>query len=280
MTGKRRCDKLRPFGRRCEDRGLDCRYAAPIRRTAAHHAFRMNLSNNQACHVYFFNTHISSLSSTSRPWFLAPETWAIEKSIPNSQCPFNHRQLYADGVFPSSMQDAFSSISIHQSWNSRTQDVVARIIQDRADSLFQNARIEQNSHMPAVPLLNTLTAPSPCSGIAQLPNPWQQTRAEEAMPTLLSCCQQMWDSATLDCITTSQTPDIPSESIRQTCLAVMITISVYGTTKYRVYECAGGIMFTARPSLWLASSPSQWETICRTEDPFRDHVGLPSRSFF
>lgn len=35
ITAKRKCDKARPFCRRCEDKGLDCRYAVLIRRAVA-----------------------------------------------------------------------------------------------------------------------------------------------------------------------------------------------------------------------------------------------------
>lgn len=282
-------------------------------------------------HVYFFNTHVSSLSSPipSKLWFMAPETWTIEKSssrappipipvfrtfvqrlqhwlvqwIHDGHCPFIHRQLYADGFFPSSMQDAFSAISIHQSCNSSNQDLIARIIQDRADSLIKNAGIEEGSGnlmSITVPVLDTSQHLARVQAllIYQIlrlfdKGVWQQTRAEEAMPTLLSWCQQMWDSATLDSITTSppatdflvkdtnQQNDVGngdpapriwrlwilSESIRRTWFTVMATISAYRTMKDGWCECAGGIMFTARRSLWLASSSSQWTTICRTEDP-------------
>ncbi|KAH0493489.1 hypothetical protein TgHK011_000156 [Trichoderma gracile] len=164
-----------------------------------------------------------------------------------ANAPF-HRQLYANGFFPSSMQDAFSTTSIHHSCNSRNQDIIARNIQDRANPLTGNARIEQGSLMPAVPL-NTL-------------------RAEEAMPTLLSGCQQMWDSATLDCIAchtpgavkeaSQQNCDSSSrlwnlwtlyESVRRTWPTVTITVPAYRTIKDEWCECTRGIMFTARRSL-------------------------------
>lgn len=282
--------------------------------------------------VYFFNAHISSLSASGPPsklWFMSPETWKIENSsiralpipvpvfrtfiqrlqhwlvqwIHDGQCPFIHRQLYADGFFPPSMQDAFSAISIHQSCNSRNQDLIARIIQDRADLLIKNAGIEDDGDglMPiAAPALNTSQHLARVQAllIYQIlrlfdKGVWQQAHAEEAMPTLLSWCQQMWDSAMLDSISTSQasssllsenfeqqrdvgngdsTPRlwrlwILSESIRRTWLIVMITISAYRTMKDGWCECAGGVMFTVRRSLWLASSSSQWETLCRTRDP-------------
>ncbi|PTB63400.1 hypothetical protein BBK36DRAFT_1171635 [Trichoderma citrinoviride] len=252
ITAKRRCDKVRPFCRRCEDRGLDCRYPALIRRTA----------------------------KAGPPWFLAPETWTIEQSTPRAPPipipvfrtfiqQLQQWLLYANSFFPPSMQDAFSAISMHQSCNSCNQDMIARIVQDRADHL---ARVQALLIHQILRLFDNSV--------------WQQTHAEEAMPTLLSWCQQMWDSAPLDCIT-SQTPDsvqdagqqrcgsssrlwrlwILSESVRRTWLAVMITISAYRTIKDGWCECAGGIMLTARRSSWLASSPSQWETICRTEAP-------------
>ena len=171
--------------------------------------------------------------------------------------------------------------------------MIARIIQDRAYSPIQNAGMEQNRLLSvAVPLdtsqhLARVQALLIYQILRLFDNSvWQQTHAEEAMPTLLSWCQQMWDSATLDCIT-SQTPDlvqdagqqrygsssrlwrlwILAESVRRTWLAVMITISAYRTIKDGWCECAGGIMLTARRSSWLASTSSQWETICRTEDP-------------
>ncbi|KAL7942883.1 hypothetical protein V8C42DRAFT_141638 [Trichoderma barbatum] len=330
IAAKRKCNKARPFCRRCEDKGLDCRYPASIRRPAA----KSSPSDESTAipgHVYFFNTHVSSLSdsTSSKLWFMTPETWNIEKAssrappipiqvfrafiqrlqhwlvqwIHEGQCPFIHRQLYADGFFPSSMQDAFSAISIQQSCNSRNQDLVARIIQDRADSLIKNAGVEEGSGnimSMSVPVLDTSQHLARVQALLIYQifrlfdrGVWQQTRAEEAMPTLLSWCQQMWNSATLDSITTSQiasgfivngnnqqndlsnahsTPRlwrlwILSESVRRTWLAVMATISAYRTMKDGWCECAGGIMFTARRSIWLATSSSQWATICRTEDP-------------
>ncbi|KAL7929896.1 hypothetical protein V8C35DRAFT_284040 [Trichoderma chlorosporum] len=329
ITAKRKCDKIRPFCRRCEDKGLDCRYSAPIRRAVAKSSPSDESIEVPAGHVYFYNTHVSSLSASAsqKLWFMAPETWNIEKFsvrappipipvfrtfvqrlqdwlvqwIQDGQCPFIHRQLYADGFFPSSMQNAFSSVSIQQSCNERNQDLTARIIQDRANALIKNGGIEEGNLMSmTVPLLDTSQHLARVQAllIYQIlrlfdKGVWQQTRAEEAMPTLLSWCQQMWDSATLDSITTSQTTSefiinehvqlndvsgsnstprlwrlrILSESIRRTWLTVMVTISAYRTIKDGWCECAGGIMFTARQSLWLASSSSQWATICRAEDP-------------
>ncbi|KAL7787554.1 hypothetical protein V8C43DRAFT_288466 [Trichoderma afarasin] len=337
IAAKRKCDKARPFCRRCEDKGLDCRYAVLIRRAVAKSS-PSDEPTEIPGHVYFFNTHVSSLSASasSKLWFMTPETWNIEKANPRApqipipvfrtfvqrlqdwlvqwihdgQCPFIHRQLYADGFFPTCMQDAFSSISIQQSCNSSNQDLTARIIQDRANSLIKNNWIEvgsSNLMSMAVPVLDTSQHLARVQAllIYQIlrlfdKGVWQQTRAEESMPTLLSWCQQMWDSATLDSITTSQaTPDfivnennqqnnsnssnstprlwrlwILSESIRRTWLVVMATISAYRTMKDGWCECAGGIPFTARRSLWLASTSSQWATICRTEDPlFLPYLG-------
>ncbi|KAL6693704.1 hypothetical protein J3F84DRAFT_396072 [Trichoderma pleuroticola] len=337
IAAKRKCDKARPFCRRCEDKGLDYRYAVLIRRAVAKSSPSDEPSEIPG-HVYFLNTHVSSLSASasSKLWFMTPETWSIEKASPRApqipipvfvtfvqrlqnwlvqwihdgQCPFIHRQLYADGFFPSCMQDAFLSISIQQSCNSSNQDLTARIIQDRANSLIKNNWIEvgsSNLMSVTVPVLDTSQHLARVQAllIYQIlrlfdKGVWQQTRAEESIPTLLSWCQQMWDSATLDTITTSQaTPDfivsennqqndssrgnstprlwrlwILSESIRRTWLAVMATISAYRTMKDGWCECAGGIQFTARRSLWLASTSSQWATICRTEDPlFLPYLG-------
>ncbi|UKZ58116.1 hypothetical protein TrVGV298_011981 [Trichoderma virens] len=330
IRAKRKCDKVRPFCRRCEDKGLDCRYSPTVRRTTAKPSPSAE-STEIPGHVFLINTHVSSLSApaSSKLWFMAPETWNIDKSssrappipipvfrtfihhiqhwliqwIRDGGCPFIHRQLYADGFFPSCMQDAFSAISIQQSCNSRNQDLTARIIQDRANFLIKSGGIEEdNGNLMSmnVPVLNTSQHLARVQAllIYQIlrlfeKGIWQQTRAEEAMLTLLSWCQQMWDSATLDCITTSQptsnytvsddsqqndpsnansTPRlwrlwILSESIRRTWLAVMATISAYRTMKDGWCECAGGITFTARRSLWRASTSSQWAIICRTEDP-------------
>jgi hypothetical protein len=201
------------------------------------------------------------------------------------------------------MQDAFSAISIHQSCDSRNQDLIARIIQDKADSLIKCTGIEDGGSnlMPmSEPMLDTSQHLARVQALLIYQilrlfdrGVWQQTHAEEAMPVLLSWCQQMWDSAILDSIATSQSATTPlsrdtdqqgdftcsdptprlwrlwilSESIRRTWIVVMITISAYRTMKDGWCECAGGIMFTAHRALWLASSPSQWETLCRTEDP-------------
>ncbi|RFU80651.1 hypothetical protein TARUN_1536 [Trichoderma arundinaceum] len=330
-TAKRRCNKTRPFCRRCADKGLDCRYPAPVKRAAAARSSPSEGSADIPGHVYYINAHVSSLSASAPPsklWFMIPDTWNIENSwvrappIPISvyrtfvrrvqhwllewvhegHCPFIHRQLYADGFFPSFMQDAFSAISIHQSCNDRNQDMIGRIIQDKADSLIKSEGIETGDSnlmpMPA-PVLNTSQHLARVQALLVYQilrlfdkGVWQQTHAEEAMPILLSWCQQMWDSAILDSITTSQTVGslskdagqqgslgigdpaprlwrlwILSESIRRTWFVAMATISAYRTMKDGWCECHGGIMFTVRKGLWLATSSSQWETLCRTEDP-------------
>ncbi|KAM0249347.1 hypothetical protein ACHAQJ_009108 [Trichoderma viride] len=260
---------------------------------------------------------------------MTPETWNIDNSSPRAppipipvfrgfiqqlqhwlvqwvhdgQCPFIHRQLYADGFFPSYMQDAFSAISIQHSCNSLNQDLTARIIQDKADSLIKCAGIEDGGSnlMPmSAPVLDTSQHLARVQALLIYQilrlfdnGVWQQVHAEEAMPILLSWCQQMWDSAILDSIAYSQSVTshlsrdtnqqsdlansdpaprlwrlwILSESIRRTWIVVMITISAYRTMKDGWCECAGAVMFTAHRALWLASSPSQWETLCRTEDP-------------
>ncbi|SCO90304.1 uncharacterized protein FRV6_14432 [Fusarium oxysporum] len=261
-------------------------------------------------------------------FFLRPDAWAVRHipfttpSFPNSVCmnyvhgihefftewvtnshsPFIHNQLYADAGLPSTIQDAFTCIVLHNSKTPANETVIDELLASKVSALLKaycpdladpEATIGIREHLSRTQALFVhlvLALFSPSIGA--------RANAEQQIQTLLSWTRQLWEAALRD-------PDIGlpcdggdnsaaaasangivldsifdgdplprkwrswvlSESIRRIWLMATSTIGVYLTLKQKWAECHGGIYFTAHKDLWEAKSGFAWAAACRKADP-------------
>ena len=207
----------------------------------------------------------------------------------DGQCPFIHKELYADTGFPPCLQDAFACLAAYSVKTDATEEITWQLVERTADTLF---------------------LPLTCADIAQPLCEWlpriqagflvlyirlfdgdirQRSLAEAHMETLLSWLKRLTIEAdlffprlTFAAGGPSQTPSataashltvarqwhewILAESVRRTWIVAVYTLSVYRALRGDSVQCSGRIAFTMRAGLWDAKSATAWAGIVAAKD--------------
>ncbi|CEI62042.1 hypothetical protein FVEN_g3075 [Fusarium venenatum] len=221
--------------------------------------------------------------------------------VTNGHSSFMHRQLYADSEYPTAIQDAFASITLHNARTPSNEDIVDGIISSKVSALLKSypqadgdvdasTDLDIREHLSRTQALYVhlvLALFSSSIGV--------RANAEQQIQTLLSWTRQLWEAALRDPdICQSESSDgsaastnaivldvmfdgdttprlwrswVLSESIRRIWLMTTSTIGVYLTLRQKWAECHGGIYFTARKDLWQAKSASSWAYACQSSSP-------------
>ncbi|KAM0269857.1 hypothetical protein ACHAQH_009623 [Verticillium albo-atrum] len=214
--------------------------------------------------------------------------------LSHGHTPFLHRQLYADGVLPQSIRDAYVSVAVHATKTSASDYIVDELLEANLSALFASQPTHEacpstRGHLARtqalfIHLVLGLFSPS-------IP---PRANAEIHARTLLRWTQQLWDAASTDpelCRdAASSTPSdaafdaafdgdpaprlwriwILAENVRRIWLLSALTVNTYLVIKQQWSECGGGVTFTARKALWAAESAGAWMEAVRRDDPLSD----------
>ncbi|TPX10338.1 uncharacterized protein E0L32_008743 [Thyridium curvatum] len=212
-----------------------------------------------------------------------PKMW-----VSRGETPFIHRSLYQCKM-PDCIRDAYTAIATYYSRTTETEDMVARILDDRASRLIEDQVFADSfgslgvlDHLARSQALYMYQAVRLFNGDIQ-----NRARAEDALTVLIDWVTQMLQVATdefgngFQSRTSSALGEISSnnalmlswrmwvvtESVRRTFLAAKILVGVYLTIRDGCCECAGSTYFTSRKSLWDAPSAYVWSKICQDNGP-------------
>lgn len=255
-------------------------------------------------------------------WFIVPPAWTVAyhyeppSSYPPSEVlsnftrgiqswlkrflhqghnPFIHRHLYSNTTMPPCIQDAFSSISIHQNETTSNEHIIDDIFASRISDLITKQPIEGSE---AFLLLSTKDHVARTQALlihlllalfsSSIP---RRAKAECLIATLHHWTNQLWQSASQDAdfhfVVQSILPvdDVGSisvddivpdlyqsfvlyESTRRTWILSNFATGVYQSLRgIWATTCTGDIRITARAELWDASSPARWAAIAKSKDP-------------
>lgn len=239
------------------------------------------------------NVRVSDLKQfiqTVRKW--------LSQWVRDTHCPFLHRQLYSESGLPPCLQDAFAAVALYESKNDKNEEVIMRIIEEKANKLLNEPSFVTDSGVGA---------PSSLRTAEQLPRIQalfiyqfirlfdrdirQRAQAEALIPTLKGWNNKLWESANVDaCLQTSfglgglfsqglgaKSLDDPSgqqwhdwllaESVRRIWLVGNYVQCVYLLMRDHQTSCSGGVSFTARRGLWDVQSAATWMRLVRSKDP-------------
>ncbi|CAH0045733.1 unnamed protein product, partial [Clonostachys solani] len=213
---------------------------------------------------------------------------------------FIHKHLYRSEL-PSCLEDAYTALTAYLAKTEETEDMVLRIIENRAASLHQQQslmlegfeRLDLMSHLSRTQALLIYTLIRLVDG-----SPQQRALGEAAFSTLDQWCQEMRDAAlteaprlyeTLGQLRSSDVGGgsgraefavwqawILSESLRRTWMLVSGTFYVYHDKTNGWPGCSGFLMFTTRQGLWEAPNAWRWVQQVREQNPlFQQSVNLP-----
>ena len=271
-------------------------------------------------------SHDTQVANSS--WFLQTDTWTIyyldsarynENSnvrvsdfkqfiqtvrkwlsqwVRDTHCPFLHRQLYSESGLPPCLQNAFAAVTLYGSKNDKNEEVLMRIIEEKANKLLNELSFVTDSGGEAPPSLRTAEQLARVQAlfIYQFIRLFdgdirQRAQAEALIPTLKGWNDKLWESANMDaCLETSlgfcglfsqglgaKSVDDPSgqqwhdwllaESVRRIWLIGNYVQCVYLMMRDRQTGCSGGVSFTARRGLWDAQSAATWMRLVRSKDP-------------
>lgn len=207
----------------------------------------------------------------------------------DGQCPFIHKELYADTGFPPCLQDAFACLAAYAVKTDATEEITWQLVERTANSIF---------------------LPPTCADVAQPLCEWlpgiqagflvlyirlfdgdirQRSLAETHMETLLSWLKRLTIQAKLFLPRLTFAADGPSytpsatavshsavarqwhdwilaESVRRTWIVAVYTLSVYRALRGDSVQCSGRIAFTMRAGLWDAKSATAWAGIVAARD--------------
>lgn len=259
-------------------------------------------------------------------WFLAQDSWNIESTFIPSPADstfifrgsrkamrnwlkdwakrghniFIHKNLYQSEL-PLCLEDAYTALTAYLAKTEETEDMVLRIIENRAASLHQQQslmlegfeRLDLMSHLSRTQALLIYTLIRLVDG-----SPRQRALGEASFSTLDQWCQEMRDAAlteaprlyeTLGQLRSSDVGAgsgraefavwqawILSESMRRTWMLVSGTFYVYHDKTNGWPGCSGFLMFTTRQGLWEAPNAWRWVQQVREQNPlFQQSVNLP-----
>jgi hypothetical protein len=77
------------------------------------------------------NVHVSNFKQ-----FLQTVTEWLRRWVRDTHCPFLHRQLYSESGLPPCLQDAFAAVALYESKNDKNEEVLFRIIEEKANKLL------------------------------------------------------------------------------------------------------------------------------------------------
>jgi hypothetical protein len=215
--------------------------------------------------------------------------------------PFIHRALYQHR-FPRCVQDAYMALSLFTSKTSANEEMVYRILQDRAEQLIQDnvpgispgqskTTLDTFDHLARVHSLIVYQVLGLFDGDIRL-----RHLAEQRIPLLFTWADEMLDSAsqvaTLASFLRQMTADdnnldstvpynplphsgseealwrawVLAESVRRTWGVASGILTVYLTLQRGWAACAGGTMVTTRRGVWEAASACTWAKLCTEVD--------------
>lgn len=272
----------------------------------------------------------TDLSSTSRllplsdrlEWFIVPPAWTVayhyeppsryppsevlsnftrgiqswlKRFLHQGHNPFIHRHLYSNTTMPPCIQDAFSSISIHQNETASNEHIIDDIFASHVSDLVTKQPIEGSE---AFLLLSTRDHLARTQALlihlllalfsSSIP---RRAKAECLIATLHHWTNQLWQSASQDADFHTVVQSIPPrngvasisiddplpdlyqnfvlyESTRRTWILSNFAAGVYQSLR-GIWNttCTGDIRITARAELWDANSPARWAAIAKSKDP-------------
>ncbi|CAM1507638.1 Fc.00g072790.m01.CDS01 [Cosmosporella sp. VM-42] len=259
-----------------------------------------------------------SLDDLRGAWFLTPDAWKIapidtsnltpisitavhrylDKAkdwlkdwIETKSNPFIHAELYGKSM-PGCVQDAFMVLSTYLSRTDKTEELIHRLIEEKADQLVASQTSEEvpNDTLDNIGRVQSLLIYS----IIRLfdGDIRQRHFAERHLPILYDWTKQMLlhasnatgnDTLLVHNALTNYTPElntefvtlhqvspeqllwhawILSESIRRTWCLSMIIQAGYELLKTSAGPCHGGILVTTRKGVWEAETAFAWTNIC------------------
>jgi hypothetical protein len=249
------------------------------------------------------------------PWFLAADTWfiqnipeythkhespAIVKRFKNcigewlrqwatlGECPFVHSRLYSFR-FPRVIQDAYSSLGLYFNMTEENEDLVWRIIADRATELVKDDCTEDLDVFEHVVRVQALMAYQYIGYFSG--NIRQIYLAESRSSTYKKWIKQMVDGTVQkcssgQCLLEKHNADrgmglrfaslsttemlwyawILAESVRRTRAVALGIETVYEIFKYGSAPCQGFLMYTSKQGAWAAKSATAWSKVCHEAD--------------
>ena len=239
------------------------------------------------------NVHVSDF----KQFIQAIRKW-LSQWVRDAHCPFLHKQLYSESGLPPCLQDAFAAVASYESKNDKNEEVIMRIIEEKANKLLNEPSSVTDSGVGAPSSLRTAEQLARVQAlfIYQFIRLFdgdirQRAQAEALIPTLNGWNNKLWESANVDaCLQTSfgfsglfsqglgaKRLDDPSgqqwhdwllaESVRRIWLIGSYVQCVYLTMRDCQTGCSGGVSFTARRGLWDAQSATTWMRLVRSKDP-------------
>jgi hypothetical protein len=239
------------------------------------------------------NVHVSDF----KQFIQAIREW-LSQWVRDTHCPFLHKQLYSESGLPPCLQDAFAAVASYESKNDKNEEVIMRIIEEKANKLLNEPSSVTDSGVGAPSSLRTAEQLARVQAlfIYQFIRLFdgdirQRAQAEALIPTLNGWNNKLWESANVDaCLQTSfgfsglfsqglgaKRLDDPSgqqwhdwllaESVRRIWLIGNYVQCVYLTMRDCQTGCSGGVSFTARRGLWDAQSATTWMRLVRSKDP-------------
>ncbi|KAH8124681.1 hypothetical protein LI328DRAFT_167022 [Trichoderma asperelloides] len=237
VASKRGCDKVLPTCSRCEERELTCEYP-PNSQSCSEFTDANLLPHASSLPIFPSRLALSTdLSSTSRllplsdrlEWFIVPPAWTVayhyeppsryppsevlsnftrgiqswlKRFLHQGHNPFIHRHLYSNTNMPPCIQDAFSSISIHQNETASNEHIIDDIFASHVSDLVTKQPIEGSE---AFLLLSTRDHLARTQALlihlllalfsSSIP---RRAKAECLIATLHHWTNQLWQSASQD----------------------------------------------------------------------------------
>lgn len=240
----------------------------------------------------------SNLHTSDFEQFIRTISKWLSQWVRDTHCPFLHKQLYSELGLPSCLQDAFAATALYKSKSDRNEEVIMKIIEEKANKLLKESSFVTHS---------TDRTPSSLRTAEQLPHVQalliyqfirlfdgdirQRAQAESLIPTLKAWNNSLWESANMDAcletffgvagvfsqdlgaksldgLTGQQWRDwLLAESVRRIWLIGNYVQDVYLMMRNRQTDCSGGVSFTARRGLWDSQSAATWMQLVRSKDP-------------
>jgi hypothetical protein len=152
------------------------------------------------------NVHVSDFKQ-----FLRTVTEWLPQWVRDTHCPFLHRQLYSESGLPPCLQDAFTAVALYESKNDKNEEVLFRIIEEKANKLLNepSSVTDSGEGVPSSFRTVELLARVQALFIYQFIRLFdgdirQRAQAEALIPTLKGWTNNLWESANLDaCLETS-----------------------------------------------------------------------------
>lgn len=270
--------------------------------------------NSLAVQEHIVNSYPSQTEKPRAAWFLSPRTWAIDhRAIPipstfpkaeltrfmgfiqdwlkqwveSGSNPFIHSRLYSEH-FPSSVQTAYSTLSMYLHKTTANSDIVLQIINERLKDLVTSHTPDAEKRSRSVGIteqLGRVHALLVYQTICLLDGDIRSRDvAESCLSVLTTWLSHMikTSSATIsqsyftreitDAVMTSAGVSMSrehvwqawaeAESARRTWMIGMGFCSAYLALKQGWVPCPGGIAFTHAEGVWDAKSAYAWERLC------------------